>query len=193
MSEQMEFADGKYTVINENGKLSALRYGEPWNRSLTGDNLVYWMLVDAIKLKEERDALAAKLAELEGQEPAAHRPGLRGRGPCRRPPGCDGGVEMSTAKHTPGPWRVAYSKFSIVETPDGAKVAECKNLTGLVNLQANARLIAAAPELLEALRKYELPIDINNIALSCIEFGSEAVEKELQRRAAIAKALGEQQ
>ena len=58
---------------------------------------------------------------------------------------------------------------------------------------ANARLIAAAPELLEALRKYELPIDINNIALSCIEFGSEAVERELQRRAAIAKATGEPQ
>ena len=58
---------------------------------------------------------------------------------------------------------------------------------------ANARLIAAAPELLEALRKYELPIDINNIALSCVEFGSEAVERELQRRAAIAKATGEPQ
>ncbi len=58
---------------------------------------------------------------------------------------------------------------------------------------ANARLIAAAPDLLEALRKYELPIDINNIALSCIEFGSEAVERELQRRAAIAKATGEPQ
>lgn len=53
--------------------------------------------------------------------------------------------------------------------------------------------IAAAPDLLEALRKYELPIDINNIALSCIEFGSEAVERELQRRAAIAKATGEPQ
>ena len=58
---------------------------------------------------------------------------------------------------------------------------------------ANARLIAAAPDLLEALRKYELPIDINNIALSCIELGSEAVERELQRRAAIAKATGEPQ
>lgn len=58
---------------------------------------------------------------------------------------------------------------------------------------ANAILWAAAPDLLEALRKYELPIDINNIALSCIEFGSEAVERELQRRAAIAKATGEPQ
>lgn len=52
------------------------------------------------------------------------------------------------------------------------------------------QLIEAAPDLLEALQKYSLPIDINNIALSCIEFGSEAVERELQRRAAIAKATG---
>lgn len=69
MSEQMDFGDGKYTVIYDNGSLKALRYGEPWKRDLTGDNLIYWMLVEAIRLKEERDALAAKLKELEGQEP----------------------------------------------------------------------------------------------------------------------------
>ena len=67
MTERMDFADGKYTVINENGKLTALRHGELWGRDLTGDNLIYWMLMDALKLKAERDALAAKLAELEGQ------------------------------------------------------------------------------------------------------------------------------
>ena len=55
--EQMDFADGKYTVINENGKLSALRYGELWARDLVGDNLVYWMLMDAVKLKQQRDNL----------------------------------------------------------------------------------------------------------------------------------------
>ena len=53
-------------------------------------------------------------------------------------------------------------------------------------------LLLAAPELLEALSKYSIQIDTNNIALSCIEYGSEAVERELQRRAAIAKATGEQ-
>lgn len=56
-SEQMDFADGKYTVINENGKLSALRHGEPWARDLVGDNLVYAMLVDAMALKQQRDNL----------------------------------------------------------------------------------------------------------------------------------------
>lgn len=73
MSEQMDFGDGKYTVIYDNGSLKALRYGEPWKRDLTGDNLIYWMLVEAIRLKEERDALAAKLREQEGQEPVNTR------------------------------------------------------------------------------------------------------------------------
>jgi hypothetical protein len=48
-----DFADGKYTVINDNGKLTALRHGEPWSRDLTGDNLIYWMLVEVDRLKDE--------------------------------------------------------------------------------------------------------------------------------------------
>lgn len=68
MSEQMDFDSGKYTVVYDNGRLKALRYGQPW-RDLIGDNLVYAMLVKASQLQAERDALAAKLKELEGQEP----------------------------------------------------------------------------------------------------------------------------
>lgn len=56
-----DFADGKYTVINDNGKLTALRNGEPWGRDLVGDNLVYWMLV---KVNEQAEAIAQKDAEL---------------------------------------------------------------------------------------------------------------------------------
>ena len=129
---------------------------------------------------------------------------------------------MSAPKFTPGPWHwvnsVTDQPYGFSVDPDGFScsdggpslrtVAEdrpCVTGMGLPtrildaeplqygNDEANARLIAAAPELLEALRKYELPIDINNIALSCIEFGSEAVERELQRRAAISKATGEPQ
>lgn len=73
MSESMDFNDGKYTVISDNGRLTALRNGEPWNRDITGDNLIYWMLVEAIRLKEERDASAAKLANVEGQLAAVER------------------------------------------------------------------------------------------------------------------------
>ena len=55
--------------------------------------------------------------------------------------------------HTPGPWAVNFKKFSEVRAENGALVAECKKLTGLVNLQANARLVAAAPDLLAALQR----------------------------------------
>lgn len=54
MSDQYTFADGKYTVISDSGKLTALRNGEPW-RDLAGDNLVYWMLVEVLRLKAELD------------------------------------------------------------------------------------------------------------------------------------------
>ena len=49
-----DFADGKYTVINTDGTLTALRNGEPWDRDLIGDNLVYWMLV---KVNEQADRI----------------------------------------------------------------------------------------------------------------------------------------
>jgi hypothetical protein len=55
------FADGKYTVINDNGKLTALRYGEAWGRDLCGDNLIYWMLTDFDAMKEHRDELLEAL------------------------------------------------------------------------------------------------------------------------------------
>lgn len=57
MTERMTFADGKYTVINENGNLTALRNGEPWGRNLAGDNLVYCLLVESLRLKKQRDEL----------------------------------------------------------------------------------------------------------------------------------------
>lgn len=45
------FENGKYTVISDNGKLTALRYGAEW-QDLSGNNLVYWMLVEVDKLKK---------------------------------------------------------------------------------------------------------------------------------------------
>lgn len=50
--DRHDFADGKYTVINDRGTLTALRYGEPW-RPITGDNLIYWMLVEVATLKQQ--------------------------------------------------------------------------------------------------------------------------------------------
>lgn len=57
-----DFEDGKYTVINDNGGLVALRHGEQW-RDLNGDKLVCSMLLEVDALKAQRDELlvAAKL------------------------------------------------------------------------------------------------------------------------------------
>jgi len=107
---------------------------------------------------------------------------------------------MSTAQHTPGPWAVIPKKTpqgdiaTVYNTPDGWVSIHATTWLNIGDQQvamANARLISAAPDLLEALQSYSLPIDLENIALSCIEFGSEAVNRELRRRAAIAKATGE--
>jgi len=68
---------------------------------------------------------------------------------------------MAEAKHTPGPWicdlgNVAQS----IRAPDGGRVATLNHLVGAygfkgrrnqVEVVANARLLAAAPDLLEAL------------------------------------------
>lgn len=66
--EQITVADGKYTVTNDRGVLKALRHGEPWDRYLVGDNLVYWMFV---RIRELEAALAARSNEV-GTSAAAH-------------------------------------------------------------------------------------------------------------------------
>lgn len=67
---------------------------------------------------------------------------------------------MSNTKHTPGPWRISTANPCEVNAGKGAEsmgVASAHNydIEGIfcppTQAQANARLIAAAPELLEAL------------------------------------------
>lgn len=58
-AETITVADGKYIISNNNGALTVLRNGEPWNRDLSGDNLVYWMFVE---IQQLRAALAAQQA-----------------------------------------------------------------------------------------------------------------------------------
>lgn len=61
---------------------------------------------------------------------------------------------MTTSKFTPGPWTVAANMRGLgnvpvagVETPAGLALANCG-----AHGEANARLIASAPDLLEALQ-----------------------------------------
>lgn len=63
---------------------------------------------------------------------------------------------MSEVKHTPGPWsylRTTHPRGYIVTGRDGIyDIAIVRDVGGTPENAANARLIAAAPELLEALQ-----------------------------------------
>jgi len=91
-------------------------------------------------------------------------------------------------KHTPGPWRVAYldrNRQSVVMS-EHIEIATCwHHSVGSIEkeMHANARLIAAAPDLLEALNAvegaYQCGADLNTVMD--------------QVKSAIAKANGESQ
>lgn len=85
----------------------------------------------------------------------------------------------ATARHTPGPWRVVsdfVGPFRVVNEKDSTIAAA--GYTNSSEAMANAELIAAAPELLEALK-------------DCVS-GLADMEPKLEARihAAIAKAEG---
>lgn len=60
------------------------------------------------------------------------------------------------SKHTPGPWKMRFSNISQVVAENGALIAKCNRLDSLVNLQANAILIAQAPELFRIVERLSL-------------------------------------
>lgn len=100
---------------------------------------------------------------------------------------------MTQFKGTPGPWRVSEKRGDLIDIrhENNEPGAMSLNLAQVVARQswlreaeANARLIAAAPELLEALQRCET-------VLSAIPLEVCDVEDLLYARAAIAKATGE--
>lgn len=64
---------------------------------------------------------------------------------------------MNEHEHTPGPWRVSDTGIDVVCDPDARPlpVVACQHVTGKDNGEAtaNARLIAAAPDMLAALER----------------------------------------
>ena len=102
---------------------------------------------------------------------------------------------MSTTKHTPGPWRVSTANPLQVNTDKGGDsvgVAESQKYNAPNTFcdpneaEANAKLIAAAPELLEALDGLLLTVGMTAFKHE----GQRAVLQEACdiARAAIAKA-----
>ena len=102
------------------------------------------------------------------------------------------------SKHTPGPWlmRESATHVTVTNARGDAVFHDDKRIPGVM---ANARLIAAAPDLLEALQWYEAKaVQMGRAAIDqdsklLLELMKEiAVEYGAQARAAIAKATGEQ-
>ena len=98
------------------------------------------------------------------------------------------------AKHTPGPWEVHYSPHHFFEIFAAAASRTITNvpthMTDGAVQEANARLIAAAPELLEALAG--LRASIGRMPADMSRPGwCEIVTALFEADAAIAKAKGE--
>jgi hypothetical protein len=93
---------------------------------------------------------------------------------------------MNHGKHTPGPW--AYQEQSdaythIVRGPDNLFICQLSQTTSS-EIEANTRLIAAAPELLQALQLVECVYRKN-----CVNEGEPSSVLD-SMQAAIAKATG---
>ena len=97
---------------------------------------------------------------------------------------------MTENKHTPGPWMVGPSGKTIFGGEDELLLASCE-LTPFTptTKRANARLIAVAPELLEALEEM---VKMYEDVVDCSDLLEPDSEPTADAKAAIAKAKGEQ-
>ena len=99
---------------------------------------------------------------------------------------------MDTPKHTPGPWRIHRYAACVVEGEDGRTVATTGGYSDntsdgayVVENEANAHLIAAAPDLLATLKSTVIALEECADCLDSYRIGQlEAA------RSAIAKAEG---
>ncbi len=103
---------------------------------------------------------------------------------------------MTKPKHTPGPWK-HDDIYGLIVTQDGAEIAACHagRTGGKSETVPNARLIAAAPELLEALKQL---LDDYSDATDCCDPNCDCEGNDSKKRlaklatAAIAKAEGKE-
>lgn len=109
---------------------------------------------------------------------------------------------MSDAKHTPGPWRVFdnFGERICIHNADDYGIGEAWNFNGRPENIANARLIAAAPDLLavaQILDRYctedfpDGPDDARRWADARGTPGDHLIEIWRATRAAIARATGQ--
>jgi hypothetical protein len=99
--------------------------------------------------------------------------------------------------HTPGPWRIAWSSENGAYHIEGDGFAICRRgpwPNNAAESHANARLIAAAPDLLGVVRELLTLIDTNPSAEPCelLEIWRTVEWGETAARAAISRATGDQ-
>lgn len=103
---------------------------------------------------------------------------------------------MTQAKHTPGPWvvRTIDQSLATVETANGEFIITNAGQlraddwkTEHAERKANAALMAAAPELLEAL---QMLLKESSVAFQASGFPAYMQESVIRSRSAIAKATG---
>lgn len=102
---------------------------------------------------------------------------------------------MSEFKGTPGPWLNAGRSAGSHIHADKGEVAWLRSYIGIDDdkeIEANARLIAAAPELLEALIAAKKVCDVAAQMTGCRSDDDFVWGAQKKIDAAIAKALGEQ-
>ena len=97
---------------------------------------------------------------------------------------------MIEIEHTPGPWSVSFEsvdpEWAIVATQGGRVVA---NVNADHLQDANARLIAAAPDLLEAVADL---ISLTRVVRLSVRLEYDQLKRIDRAKAAIAKAEGRQ-
>lgn len=74
-------------------------------------------------------------------------------------------AEATSQAHTAGPWRYESGTKTIRAVPSNHWLASMDSWDGAVNHDANARLIAAAPELLKKCRQYSSDCETRMIVL----------------------------
>jgi len=78
-----------------------------------------------------------------------------GRDDCLMYPVEDSPDPLPASRHTPGPWYTRHGQISSLTSPHGCTIANCNATSkgiGEDETEANAALIAAAPDMLEALK-----------------------------------------
>ena len=95
-------------------------------------------------------------------------------------------MSVKIGSYTPGPWHVQWDNPVIVQNEPGQAVADCDSNVYIEfrAKESNARLIAAAPDLLEALKELLEGNPPGKVEFHTTEFGIDLARK------AIAKAEG---